>query len=165
MKEKRKTNVCEREGMKRETKWRGRKPMNPNLIRKPRRTSLKMYVLCVHLRWRQVPMNLEQALVAATTWWRARRLPTADRCGHLMACPKAAYSNSIIRQILARDFGLSLLCSLRAALYPGRGYVRQTPIRRVHGGHPPGSPWAGMKPDTLEIIMRTDVNATRHTAT
>ena len=28
------------------------------------------------LRSRQVPMNLEQALVAATTLWRARRLPT-----------------------------------------------------------------------------------------
>ena len=31
------------------TKWRGRKPMNPNLIKEPRQASLNMYVLFVHL--------------------------------------------------------------------------------------------------------------------
>ena len=72
-------------------------------------------------RSRQVPMNLEQALVAATTLRRARRLPTADRCGHLMACPKAAYLYSIIQQVLANNFGLSLLRPLRTTLVPGAG--------------------------------------------
>ena len=79
-----------------------------------------------------------------------------------MACPKTARWNSIIRQVLASNFGLGHLRSLRAALYPGRGYVRQTPVRRVHRGHSAGSPWAGMKPDTLEI-MRTDLVAVCHT--
>ena len=68
MKEERKSKVCVGEGMKRETKRRGRKPMNPNLIRKPGQTSLKMYVQCVHLRWRQVPLNLEHASAAAATY-------------------------------------------------------------------------------------------------
>ena len=110
------------------------------------------------LRLRQTPTSLEQALAAAATLRRARRLPTADRCGHLLACPKAACLYSIVQQVPANNFGLGHLRSLRAALYPGKGYVRLTPVRRVHRGHSAGSPWAGMKPDTL-MNMRTDLKA------
>ena len=49
--------MCEGERMKRGTKWRGREPMKPNLIREPMQTWLKMYMLCVHLRWRRVPTD------------------------------------------------------------------------------------------------------------
>ena len=45
---------------------------------------------------------------------------------------KAAYLYSIIQQVLANNFGISLL----------RGYVPQTPVRRAHGGHSSASPWA-----------------------
>ena len=91
----------------------------------------------------------------------------SDRSGHLMACSKAAYLYSIIQQVLANNFGISgisLLHSLRAALYPGREYVRQTPVRRVHRGHSSGSPWALTRRDT-PIEMRTDSDAARHMAT
>ena len=57
--------------------------------------------------------------------------------------------------------GLGHLRSLRAALYPGRGYDRQTPVQRVHTGHSSGSPWAGVKPDTL-MILRAELNAVPH---
>ena len=46
--------------------------MNPNPIRKPRQTSLKMYVLCVHLRWRRVPMDSKNALTALVTLCHAK---------------------------------------------------------------------------------------------
>ena len=95
------------------------------------------------------------------TLCRAKMAGCSDRAGHLMACSKAAYLYSIIHQVLASNFGISLLRSLRAALYPGRGYVRQTPIRRVHRGHSSGSPWALTRRDTL-IEMHTDVNAAPH---
>ena len=48
--------------------------------------------------------------------------------------------NSIIRQVLANNFGISLLRSPRSALYPGKGYVRQILVQRVHRGHSAGSP-------------------------
>ena len=67
MKEKRRTEVCEGEKNEKGTKWRGRKPMNPNLIKE---ASLNMYVLCVHLSSRQVPMNLKSTTVALTTLGR-----------------------------------------------------------------------------------------------
>ena len=105
--------------------------MNPNLIRKPTQTSLIMYVLCVHLRWRRVPTDPSNALTAVVTLCRAKMAGCFDRCGHLMACPKTAYLYSIIQQVLASNFGISLLRLLQAALYPGRGYDRQTPVRRV----------------------------------
>ena len=53
-----------------------------------------------------------------------------------MACSRAACLSLIVRQVLANNFGTSLLGPLRAALYPGRGYGRHTP-------------WAGMKPDIM----------------
>ena len=41
------TKVCEEEGMKGETKWRGREPMKPNLIRAPRGLPrLKVSAVC-----------------------------------------------------------------------------------------------------------------------
>ena len=67
MKRKRKRSVRRGKNEK-GNKWRGRKPMNPNLIKEPRQASLNMYVLCVRLSLRQVPMNLEQTSVAATTY-------------------------------------------------------------------------------------------------
>ena len=68
-----------------------------------------MYTLCVHLRFRQTALGIEQALVTATTLWHARGLPTQDRCGHLMACSKAAYSGPIWYKPPAVHFGH--LCS------------------------------------------------------
>ena len=41
-----------------------------------------------------------------------------DRYGHLMACPKAACSDSRIRQVLANNFGVSLLRPLWSADLP-----------------------------------------------
>ena len=87
MKEKRKTKVDEWETMKRETKWRGRKPMNPNLIRRPMQTSLRMYVLCVRLRWRQVPMNLENKL-----WSLRPRVGVPEGCLLLTAAVTSGVS-------------------------------------------------------------------------
>ena len=55
-----------------------------------------------------------------------------DRCGHVLACSRAACLNLIVRQILANNFGTRLLCPLRTALYPGSGYGRHTPVRRGH---------------------------------
>ena len=76
MKEKRRTEVCEGEKDEKGTKWRGRKPMSPNLIKEPRQASLNMYVLCVQLSSRQTPMSLEQTSAAAATQtgWQLRPL-------------------------------------------------------------------------------------------
>ena len=60
-----------------------------------------------------------------------------------------------------RTYGLGHLRSLRAALYPGSGYVRRTPVRRVHGRHSAGSSRVGTKPNTL-MDMRTDLIAVPH---
>ena len=57
---KRRTEVCEGEKDEKGTKWRGRKPMTPNLIKEPRQALLNMYVLCVHLSSRQTPMSLNE---------------------------------------------------------------------------------------------------------
>ena len=66
-----------------------------------------------------------------------------DRYGHLMACPKAAYSNAII-QVLANDFCLNLLLSAPDMYVPKPGEHGQTHVRpfdvatgetaRVHPG-------------------------------
>ena len=63
----------------------------------------------------------------------------------------------MLRQVLANNFGLSLLCPLRTTLVPDAGR-RQTPVRRVHRGHSAESPWALTRRDTL-IEVRTDLKA------
>ena len=130
--------------------------MNPNLIRKPSQTSLKMYVLCVHLRWRRVPINPKHALTALVTLCHAKMAGDLRPLWSPKGMPKwqPAWS-SIIQQLLANNFGLSHLRSLRAALY-FNGSTGAT-LR----GHPKLS---RSRADTL-IEMRTDSNATRHTAT
>ena len=60
-----------------------------------------------------------------------------------------------------RTYGLGHLRSLRAALYPGRGYVGHTPIRRVHGRHSAGSSRVGTRPNTLRIGC-TELKAVPH---
>ena len=84
--------------MKGGTKWNGREPTKRNLIEKTYidLASFTLHTLYVHLRWRQTPLGLERALAAAATSWRARRLPTQVRCGHALACPRAAHSYSIV---------------------------------------------------------------------
>ena len=86
-----------------------------------------------------------------------------DRCGHLVPCR----SGWLLRPLRSRKgmsqlgipkmrqnhrtYGLGHLRSLRAALYPGRGYVGHTPVRRVHGRHSAGSSRVGTRPNTLRI--------------
>ena len=60
-----------------------------------------------------------------------------------------------------RTYGLGHLRSLRAALYPGRGYVGHTPVRRVHGRHSAGSSRVGTRPNTLRIGC-TELKAVPH---
>ena len=67
------------------------------------------------LRSRQTPMSLDKlgplATYAVTKWLAAQTAAVTYR--------HEPSWNSIIRQILANNFGISLLRSLRAALYPG----------------------------------------------
>ena len=77
------------------------------------------------IRLGQVPTNLQLALTAMVTLPRAKTAGCSDRLGHLMACSKAAYLYSIIQQVLANNFGVSLLRSLRACSVSGQG-VRST---------------------------------------
>ena len=86
------------------------------------------------------------------------------RCSRLMACPRTAYLFSRIHQDLASNFGLRLLRSLRAALYPGRGYVGKDPFDGSIGGTSQVHPGLSLRRDTL-MEMRTELNAARHTAT
>ena len=67
------------------------------------------------MRLRQVP-NLKKALTALVTLCHAKMAGCLD----LLAWPKAAYLYSIVRQVLANNFGASLLRPLRTAQYPGR---------------------------------------------
>ena len=85
MEEKRKAEVCEGEKDEKGTKWRGREPMNPNLIKEPRQASLNMHVLCVHLRWRRVPTDPGDASTAVVTLCLAEMAGCFDRCGHVKA--------------------------------------------------------------------------------
>ena len=117
-----------------------------------------MYTLYVHPRSRQVPMNLETGF---------------DRCGHLVPCR----NGWLLRPLRSRkgisqlgipkmrqsrsSLGLGHLRSLRAALYPGSGYVRRTPVQRVHGRHSAGSSRVGARPNTLRIGC-TELKAVPH---
>ena len=110
VKEKKKTDVC-----KKGTKWRGREPMKPHLIREPMQTWLKMYALCVHLRRRRVPMDPKKSSAAATyavpKWLAALTALVTYR--HEPAW------NSTIHQILANDYWPEP--TLSAADYSGPG--------------------------------------------
>ena len=68
MKEKRKTDVCEGKKEEEGTKWRGREPMKPNLIRNTWADLVYMWTLCVRLSVGQTPTSLEQASAAAATY-------------------------------------------------------------------------------------------------
>ena len=96
--------------MKRGTQWRGREPMKPHLISEPRQTSLNMYVLCVHQRSRQAPMNLKVALTALVTLCHAKMAGDLRPLWSPKGMPKWRPAwNLIICQILANDFGLGHL--------------------------------------------------------
>ena len=82
--------------MKKENQIGGGEPMKPDLIKTTYRrpASFKMRVLCAHLRLRQVPLDLEQALVAATTLWhKACSSPLRTRSGPLKTCLRV-FNNS-----------------------------------------------------------------------
>ena len=66
----------------------------------------------------QVPTNLKNTLTAVVTLCPAKVAGCFDRCGHERREPTW---NSIIRQVLAKNFGISLLRSLQATLVPGAG--------------------------------------------
>ena len=80
-----------------------------------------MYELCVHLWFGQTPMGLKRSLTAAVYSGRA----TVAR----IQCPQRT-------QILAKLW---------------RKPAVDTPVRQGLRGASLGLPWAGMKPDTLEI--------------
>ena len=92
------------------------------------------------LRLQQVPMNLETGfdrygrLVPCRNGWLLRPLRSRSGMSQLRI-PKMGQNH--------RTYGLGHLRSLRAALYPGRGYVGHTPVRRVHGRHSAGSSRVG----------------------
>ena len=75
-----------------------------------------------------------------------------------MECSKAACLVSIIHQVLANIFGVSLLHSLRAALYPGKGYEKPTFDGFFLGSTPRAHPELSLRRDTL-AEMRTEPNA------
>ena len=125
----------------------------------PRKTSLRLHVNAVC-----APKNGTGSNEPWTSFGRCDHVRLARGLPPLTAAVtyrREPTWNSIIRQVLANNFGLGHLRSLRAALYPGRGYVRQTPVRRVHGRHSAGSSRALTRRDTL-IEMGTDVNAVPH---
>ena len=103
-------------------------------------------------------MNLKLALTAVVTLCPAEMAGCFDRCGHVKAQANLEFQRSDKSH---RTFGLGHLRSLRAALYPGNGYVRQTPVQRVHGRHSAGSSRVGTWPNTL-MDMHTELIAVPH---
>ena len=97
-------------------------------------------------------MDLEQALVAATALWRARRLPTLDRCGHLMACP---WQRTLAQACFVRCGLLCIRAGDTVDIAPFDGATGDTP--RVHRG-------LTQRSDTLDEL-RADLVAVCHTAT
>ena len=108
------------------------------------------------LRLQQTPMAFERTSAAAATLRCAKLAGSFDLHGHILTCSKAACSNAVLRQVLANNFGVSLLRSPRAVLFPGRGNVGQTPDRGYSSGTP--------KRDAL-MKMHTELDATCHMAT
>ena len=51
-----------------------------------------------------------------STWALPKWLAAHVRCGHVLACPGAAYSVATVRRILANNFGTSLLRPLSTLL-------------------------------------------------
>ena len=97
-------------------------------------------------------MGLERTSAAAATY-AARRAKVAgslDRYGHLMACSKAADSDAIVHQVLANNFGISLLRSLRATPLPSNGNIDKPPIDGATGDTPRLHPGLSLRRDTLE---------------
>ena len=73
---------------------------------------------------------------------------TQDRCGHLMACSKAAYSNSIIQQVLANNFGASYArCKLQC--FRAMETLGKPPFDGVTGDTPRVHPGPSLRRDTL----------------
>ena len=67
-----------------------------------------------------------------------------------MACPKVAYLYSIIHQVLAINFGIGLLLSATDTYFLKPENMDKPPFDGATGDTPAGTPWAGMKPDTLK---------------
>ena len=78
-------------------------------------------------------MDNTKALTAVDTLCLAKMAGCSDRYGHLMACLKAAYLYSTIQQILANNFGTSLLLSATDTCVPKPGNMEK-------GCNPPAHP-------------------------
>ena len=75
-----------------------------------------------------------------------------------MACPKTAYTwNSITRQVLASNFGVSELLCIRAG-----DTFDKPPFDGSTGGTLRAHPGLTLRSDTLEILC-TDADAVCHT--
>ena len=147
--------MCEGEKDEKGTKWRRRKPMNPNLIKEPREASLNMYVLCVHLSSRQTPMSPHELgplrpRTPCRNGWLLR--PLRSRKGmNQLGIPKMKQESEFSRP---RPPTL-------AASYSGPGRRDEDPVRRVHGRPSTGSSRTLTRRDTLRE-MRTDLTAAPH---
>ena len=137
------------------TKWRGQEQDETKPHLKDAGRPASVHAVCVRLKWRQVPMGHTK-----NTLRLAKMAGCSARCGHLMACLKAAYLVSIIHLVLANNFGVSLPRSLQAALYPGRGT-----LEKPRSTAPQGGTRRAPKERHAYMEKRPELNATCHAPT
>ena len=125
------TKVCEGEGMKGETKWRGREPMKPNLIRAPRDLPrLKVNAVCA-------PESGTGSNEPQKYFGRSDHVEALSQLGPLrsrkgmsqLGTPKMRQTSNI--QILAAS---AICCPLRTRTSPGRGDNDRRPFDGSTGG-------------------------------
>ena len=92
------------------------------------------FALCVHSKAPTGPNAW--SLTSFGSLWPAQGLPTLVRCGHVPACPRAAYLNA------SKKFGRKPTLSAPDTYVPRQGEQRQTPVRRGHRGQSSGKPGA-----------------------